>query len=301
MPVPRSVFSPSPAHWLLCLIVVGGFNAAASTAEPPGSEVYLADFHRSEWRFSGSGALCELTHEIPQFGMARFQRLAGEALTFRLDAFQPVPERIEGVMREVSPPWSPTEADSLEQIVTVAPGMHPIQLDRRPAGWLLSTLAKGQLGSFEMLDWNDSRKLRRIQLSPVNFQTAYRQFKHCVEERKTGGFQSLQTSTVLFALDVDRLDEEAKAALTGLADYVKADGRIKAVQISGHADDQGAARYNLRLSARRAKGVYDYLAQQGVETKLLSRRHYGESRPRMPGRTQAARAANRRAEIELVR
>jgi outer membrane protein OmpA-like peptidoglycan-associated protein len=261
----------------------------------------MADFHQSAWSFSGSSALCELSHEIPRFGMARFQRLAGDELSFRIDSYQPVPERIEGVLREASPSWNHDDSDKLEQIIEVQAGRQPIKLDRRPAGWLLSALAKGQIGSFDMLDWNDSRKMRQIRLSPVNFQQPYRAFKQCLRELSPKGFKDLQSSIVYFSLDVDRLDEAGKVTLKGLAAYIKADSRITAVRVAGHADDQGTRRYNLRLSARRAKRICDYLEQQGVARTLLSLHHYGESRPKIRGRSERARTANRRAEIELVR
>jgi outer membrane protein OmpA-like peptidoglycan-associated protein len=286
---------------LAWLQTCGFFIPSVVFADELPAELYIADFHQSTWNFSGSQVLCELTHVIPQFGQARFQRLAGDELSFRINSYQPVPERIEGVLREVSPSWNHGVSDKLEQIIVVEEGLQPIKLDRRPAGWLLSALAKGQIGSFDMLDWNDSRKMRRIRLSPVNFQQPYRAFKQCLRELSREGFQDIQSSTVHFALDVDQLDEIGKTALKRLADYIRADSRITAVRVAGHADDQGMHRYNLRLSARRAKRVCDYLKQQGVARKLLSRSHYGESRPKIRGRSERARAANRRAEIELVR
>ncbi len=284
--------------WLPLLLLA---SACGLAGEPLPDEVYMADVHQSLWRFTGSRVQCELSHTIPQFGEARFRQLAGDELRFRIDAFQPVPERIEGVLREAAPPWSHDGVDPLEQLITLEPGRQPIRLDRRPAGWLLSALAKGRIGSFEMLDWNDSRKRRLIRLSPVNFQQAYRDFKQCLLELSQTSVESLNPSTVHFALDKDRLDDQARTTLKDLADYIKADTRIKAVRIAGHADDQGKSRYNLRLSARRAQRVYDYLLEQGVARKLLSKRHYGESRPKLRGRSEKARAANRRAEIELVR
>ena len=270
-------------------------------AQELAAEIYMADVHQSAWTFEGSRALCGLTHEIPQFGTARFQRLAGAELSFRIDSYQPVPERAEATLREVSPAWQHAESDSLEQLVVVKPGLRPIELDRRPAGWLLSSLAKGQVGSFDMLDWNDSRKLRQIRLSPVNFQQAYRTFKQCLRELETQGFVPLGPTGVNFALDVYQLDGQARETLRSLADYIKADETISAVRIAGHADDQGTDRYNMKLSARRARAVYDYLVQAGVEPQLMSQRHYGESRPKARGRSEAARATNRRAEVELVR
>jgi outer membrane protein OmpA-like peptidoglycan-associated protein len=285
---------------LAWLLSSGLLISPVVSAQQLAAEIYMADVHQSTWNFSGSPVVCELIHEIPLFGQARFQRLAGEALSFHLDSHQPVPEPIEGVLREASPPWNHNNSDKMEQIIKVETGLQPITLDRRPAGWLLSTLAKGQIGSFDMLDWNDSRKMLRIRLSPVNFQQPYRAFKQCQRELSREGFQDVQSSTVHFALDADQLDEDGKARLKRLAAYIKADSSVTAVRIAGHADDQGSLSYNRRLSARRAKRVCDYLEQQGVARELLSRHHYGESRPKIRGRSQRARAANRRAEIELA-
>lgn len=297
-----SVVSPSKLPFLLAWLLFNAlFIPSLFAGEELAAELYMADVHQSAWDFKGSSVLCELSHEIPQFGMARFQRLAGDELSFHIDSYQPVPERIKGALREVSPSWSHNAADQLEQIITIGAGLRPIELDRRPAGWLLSALAKGQIGSFDMLDWNDSRKLRQIRLSPVNFQQPYREFKRCLRELNDEGFKGLSESVVHFALDADRLNDEARTTLKNLADYIQADPRITAARIAGHADDQGRTRYNLRLSARRAKRVYDYLLGRGVKRDLLSQHHYGESRPEVRGRTQAARAANRRVEIKLVR
>lgn len=297
-----SFVSPSKLPFLLVWLLFDAlFIPSLFAGEELAAEVYMADVHQSAWDFKGSSVLCELSHEIPQFGMARFQRLVGDELSFHIDSYQPVPERIEGALREASPSWSHNLADQLEQIITIGAGLRPIELDRRPAGWLLSALAKGQIGSFDMLDWNDSRKLRQIRLSPVNFQQPYREFKRCLRELNDEGFKGLSESVVHFELDADRLKDEAKATLKNLADYIQADPRITAARIDGHADDQGRTRYNLRLSARRAKRVYDYLLGQGVKRDLLSQHHYGESRPEVRGRTQTARAANRRVEIKLVR
>ena len=296
-----SAINLSPLLRSFAWIALGGLLPWSVFAEELPAEVYMAEVHQSSWNFEGSRALCELSHEIPQFGVARFQRLAGEELSFRIDSFQPVPERIEGMLREVSPPWHHADSDNLEQLIVVEAGLRPVNLDRRPAGWLLSSLAKGQVGSFDMLDWNDSRKQRQIRLSPVNFQQAYKPFKQCLRELEQGGFAPSGPTSVHFALDVHKLDNRAEGLLGPLADYIKADDRITAVRIAGHADDQGTNRYNLKLSSRRAKAVYDFLAKSGVEKKLMSRRSYGESRPKVRGRSERARAANRRTEVELVR
>ena len=40
--------------------------------------------------------------------------------------------------------------------------------------------------------------------------------------------------------------------------------------IEGHTDSVGSAAYNLKLSDRRAKSVYDYLTSRGVDPARLS-------------------------------
>jgi sodium-type flagellar protein MotY len=152
-----------------------------------------------------------------------------------------------------------------------------------------------------LLDWNDSRKQMQIRLSPVNFQRPYREFKQCLTQLSGKGFESISQTIIHFPLDVHTLDAASRELLQGVASYIQADSGITAVQIAGHADDQGEDRYNLRLSARRAKSVQDELINLGVKSSLIKSHHYGESRPKMRGRSEQARAANRRVEIELVR
>ena len=104
-----------------------------------------------------------------------------------------------------------------------------------------------------------------------------------------------------FPLDVHQLGPEARDFLHKLADYLVADTSVRRVEINGHADDQGTHSYNQKLSERRARSVFDFLAASGVNGALMQRRAFGESKPRMAGRTKRARAANRRAEIRLLR
>lgn len=289
-------------YWLaaaLAVLVVPQsplINAAGLEAQR-----YIAGMHEARWVFSGSGLSCELRHEVPQFGQARFLRLAGEALRFVIDSYQPVPVKVEATLREVSPAWEHTEPDSLERQLTISTGTRPVRLEHKPAGWLLTSLAKGQVGSFDFADWNDSRRLVRVQLSPVNFQRPYREFKQCLSRLSSKGHEAIRDLTVRFALDIHALDARAKKQLEQLAALALADERITRITIAGHTDDQGSAPYNKRLSAMRAKQVYDYLAKQGVKPGLMIQRHYGESRPMIAKRTEEARTANRRVRVHLQR
>ncbi|MET0068006.1 MAG: OmpA family protein [Candidatus Thiodiazotropha sp.] len=265
------------------------------------SLIYMAGLHESQWQYQGSKYHCELKHEIPQFGTAVFSRLSGDPLKFRIDAFQTIPETVKATLHEVSPDWEHEAPDDLEQYLEIRAGLRPITLDRKPAGWLLNALSKGQLGSFDFLDWNDSRRQVSVRLSPVRFTEAYRAFKQCLSELSPNGFDAVKDLTVLFPLDVHLLDNHARQALDRVADYLQADERITAVRVAGHADDQGTSRYNMKLSARRAESVTRYLVSKGVKRNLIQSRHYGESRPAIAKRTERARAANRRVQVDLQR
>ncbi|MEW8540245.1 MAG: OmpA family protein [Candidatus Thiodiazotropha endolucinida] len=280
---------------LLVLVIPPCLNAADLE-----DQLYMAGMHESVWEFSGSDYSCELKHEVPQFGVARFRRIAGENLHFFITSFQPVPESVDGFVRELSPAWEHTPPDTLQLSVAIQTGMRPMALKRKQAGWLLTSLTKGQIGSFSFPDWDDNRRQVRVPLSPVKFQKPYREFKRCLRQLpNSGGFTELKNSTVHFALDVDAIDNRGEQQLARLAAYVLADEKINRIIIEGHADDQGSTRYNKRLSARRAANVYNYLSGKGVKEGMMIQQHYGESRPKIAKRTARARAANRRVEINL--
>jgi sodium-type flagellar protein MotY len=286
---------------LIFTIMLGLPRFALSAASQLESLIYMAGLHESEWVFAGSDISCELRHQVPQFGQAIFRRIVGSDLNFRLNSFQPIPEKLEGTLREVSPSWEHEAPDELQQLVVIHSGMQPIRLGRKPAGWLLTSLSKGQVGSFGFLDWDDSRRQVFVRLSPVKFQKPYREFKQCLSQLSNESFESLQQTTIFFSLDVDKLNKQAKQILDRLAQYILADEKIVGITIAGHADDQGTRRYNKKLSARRASSVFRYLVSKGVDGGLIKQRYYGESRPAIPKRTEKARAANRRAHISLTR
>ena len=67
------------------------------------------------------------------------------------------------------------------------------------------------------------------------------------------------------------------------------------VQIEGHCDARGSTEYNLALGERRARAVKAYLVSIGVIASHLTIISYGKEKPLVAGTTEAAYAANRRA------
>jgi outer membrane protein OmpA-like peptidoglycan-associated protein len=96
------------------------------------------------------------------------------------------------------------------------------------------------------------------------------------------------------------LRPEAKAPLDTLA-KVLAQHPAWQMEIEGHTDHTGDSLYNLRLSAKRAAAVADYLASLGVARPRLHPRGLGASVPLVPNPTPAQRYRNRRVRIRRRR
>lgn len=77
------------------------------------------------------------------------------------------------------------------------------------------------------------------------------------------------------------------------------------VELASHTDCRGNSKYNQDLSQRRADGVVDYLASQGIARARLRPVGYGESEPRNRCRdgvncTEQEHARNRRTEVRIL-
>ncbi|MCH9611528.1 MAG: Peptidoglycan-associated lipoprotein [Chlamydiales bacterium] len=71
------------------------------------------------------------------------------------------------------------------------------------------------------------------------------------------------------------------------------------VFIEGHADERGAAAYNLALGSRRANAVRAFLVQNGVNPDQLFTISYGKERPLALSHDDQAHKENRRAQFKL--
>jgi outer membrane protein OmpA-like peptidoglycan-associated protein len=72
------------------------------------------------------------------------------------------------------------------------------------------------------------------------------------------------------------------------------------IEISGHTDSTGDARYNQSLSERRADSVARYLRSTGVLSARVATQGLGEHYPVASNATASGRAQNRRVELRLV-
>lgn len=111
--------------------------------------------------------------------------------------------------------------------------------------------------------------------------------------------ETFTLNNVFFETDSSRLLPESRAELNKLLQLLTANPGLK-IEISGHTDNTGTPAYNLDLSEKRARAVYDFLVENNIQRKRLSYKGYGENYPVADNNTEAGKAANRRTEIKII-
>ena len=112
--------------------------------------------------------------------------------------------------------------------------------------------------------------------------------------------------TAQFKFNSAELTEEARATLDSeiVPQLLKA-GELRAVHVSGHADQLGNAEYNHQLSEKRADALRAYLVAKGVDESKIEIFSYGHTLPEKscPGEKGRALieclAPNRRVVLEI--
>ena len=102
-----------------------------------------------------------------------------------------------------------------------------------------------------------------------------------------------------FVFDKDEMVPESEAVFKSLLEDYRKTGSPE-VTIIGHADKVGNPAYNLRLSQRRAKAVFNTLTQDGAVKAASIEHAWRGDRDPLPG-TEAANVEprNRRVEVKI--
>jgi outer membrane protein OmpA-like peptidoglycan-associated protein len=106
------------------------------------------------------------------------------------------------------------------------------------------------------------------------------------------------TQQIHFAFNKDIIRPESFPVLDAVVEVLQKNPDIK-IEVQGHTDNRGTAKYNKNLSDRRAASVVKYLVSHGVQAPRLTSFGYGFERPIVPNDTDQNRALNRR--VQFVR
>jgi outer membrane protein OmpA-like peptidoglycan-associated protein/tetratricopeptide (TPR) repeat protein len=131
--------------------------------------------------------------------------------------------------------------------------------------------------------------------NPSGFRSAER-MDIFLEPVKAG--QRFVLPNVFFDFDSDQLKPESDDELKKLIEFLNENPRLT-IEISGHTDNVGNSSYNMELSTKRAKAIYNYLITT-IDASRLTYTGYGPQMPVSTNDTEEGRALNRRCEIKIL-
>ena len=106
-------------------------------------------------------------------------------------------------------------------------------------------------------------------------------------------------NNIFFDVDKYEIKEKSKTELNKTAKFLETNPEVR-IEISGHTDNSGSEAHNLQLSMNRAKAVYDFLIDQGINPKRLKYQGYGANAPVAPNDSESNRQLNRRIEFRVL-
>jgi len=106
-------------------------------------------------------------------------------------------------------------------------------------------------------------------------------------------------NNIFFDANEYALKPESKIELDKLIKFMQENSQVRG-EISGHTDDRGSESDNQTLSLNRAKSVYNYLIENGIDANRLTFQGYGETKPAASNDTEENRAKNRRIEFKIL-
>ena len=124
-------------------------------------------------------------------------------------------------------------------------------------------------------------------------------FEKIIELSPIHANKTVVLKNIFFETNEFTLLEPSKAELNKLVEFLTQNNSLK-IEIGGHTDNVGSDDLNKKLSENRAKAVYEYLINAGIDKARLSYKGYGSTKPIAPNNTDVGRAENRRTEFKII-
>jgi OOP family OmpA-OmpF porin len=101
---------------------------------------------------------------------------------------------------------------------------------------------------------------------------------------------------VLFAQTKSEILPESYPELDLVVNFLKSNPNVK-IELAGHTDNRGVHSDNIKLSQLRVNKVKEYLVEKGIDSKRISGKGYGGTKPIASNNTEESRKMNRRVEF----
>ncbi|MDR0970860.1 MAG: OmpA family protein [Bacteroidales bacterium] len=111
--------------------------------------------------------------------------------------------------------------------------------------------------------------------------------------------QVIVLENIFFAFDKSDILPQSFVELNNLIKILN-DNPSMRIELSGHTDNKGSKQYNATLSHNRAKAVYNYLIEEGINKNRLTFTSFGAEKPIATNKTDEGRAKNRRVEFKIL-
>ncbi|MEJ7646262.1 MAG: OmpA family protein [Chryseolinea sp.] len=118
-------------------------------------------------------------------------------------------------------------------------------------------------------------------------------------ERASAGSVAV-LNNIFFDVDKFELKEKSSPELLKIVSFLKENASVR-VEISGHTDNSGSAVYNRQLSEKRARSVFTFLSEHGIEKSRLFTKGHGPDQPVASNDTESGRQQNRRIEVKIIK
>ena len=266
-------------------------------------KTFEAPIDESKWLFSGNPLNCELSHTIPLYGDAKFEKNAGKGqnLGFKLGYKRhQIAASKKAMVRAIAPSWQPLQVSRQLGEVPLKTGKHLITSQDTASWKLLNELEVGRFPTFFYQDFNNLEDQVSVALSSVGFQLEYDKFLDCLTTLVPYQLKELSKMTLYFDFDRATVSTADMNKMTALAAYIKYDPSVEVVFISGYTDSKGSRYYNEKLAKRRVASVKSSLTLDGVDDSRFRTQAFGEKKPAASNRSPKGRALNRRVYIRIA-
>jgi len=112
--------------------------------------------------------------------------------------------------------------------------------------------------------------------------------------------ETIQLNKVYFERGTSELKEDSFEELDRVVDMMNENPSVK-IELSGHTDNQGSSKLNVKLSQERVEKVKRYLSEHGVDDKRVKGKGYGGLKPVASNASEETRKLNRRVEITILK
>jgi len=285
----------------ILIVILTGFVTLSVSAD---FRRFEAGIDYAKWTLDASPIQCNLTHDIPQYGVAKFSSGASRKANMNFDLSLRRYNSVkisEAVLSSEPPLWRHNKPRMDLGKVMLFPGATPVNIKDGNAWNLLNQLEQGMFPTFAYNSWSNKQDQVSVSLSAVNFQPVYDQFLDCVANLLPYSFDDIAETFVYFDFNRSDFTRAAREALGRIGTWLAVDKTMELILLVGHTDNKGKLRYNKKLGKRRADAVKEFFVNAGIPVNKIKTQSFADLQPLRSNATPEGRAKNRRVMIKMVK